>query len=64
VWESLTGIISVRLLRSHPLERRGLVYSRREVVPSEMVKVMVRKERKGRRAIDRINGRLSFIHMQ
>jgi hypothetical protein len=30
-----------------------------------MVKVMVRKERKGRRAADghRINGRLSFIHV-
>ena len=34
-------------------------------MPSELVKVMVGKERKERRAIDghRINGRLSFIRM-
>ena len=39
--------------------------SRREVVSSELVEVMVGKERKGRGEIDghRINGRLSFIHM-
>ena len=39
------------------------IYIRCKIVSSELVKVMVRKERKGRRAVDghRINGRLSSI---
>jgi hypothetical protein len=40
------------------------IYIRCKIVSSELVKVMVRKERKGRRAVDghRINGRPSSIH--
>jgi hypothetical protein len=39
--------------------------SRREVGSSDLVEVLVGKERKGRGEIDghRINGRLSFIHI-